>query len=293
MSRLIRTQKLAKKSRSQAGLRGLFRPTLLLVLLLSFSLLGAAYFVLTREFPAVSILRTQYPRVTYLGAKKPPRVELERQRPSGWVPLSQISQLAVGAVVVSEDWAYFNHRGYDLGQIREAVEHDLSKGKFARGASTITQQVVRNVFLTKEKSLWRKFKELILATRLDRSVGKRRVLEVYLNIAEWGPGIFGIGAASQYYFGKHPSQLGAREGAFLAMLLPSPVRYSQSFRQKQLTRYAGRTVESILSKMVQASMITEEQELAARRERMQFELQGVSESGSDEPDEGDEDPPED
>lgn len=270
-------------------MRGLFRPTLLLVLVGSFALFTGAFFLLTSEFPAVSVLRVQYPRVTYLGPKKPPRVELERQKPSSWVSLSQISQVAVGAVLVSEDWAYFNHHGYDLNQIREAMEHDLSKGKFARGASTITQQVVRNVFLTKEKSLWRKVKELILATRLDRSVGKRRVLEVYFNIAEWGPGIFGVGPAAQYYFGKHPSALTAREGAFLAMLLPSPVRYSQSFRQKQLSRYAGRTVESILSKMVQASMITDEQEQGARAERMSFELQGVSESGPDE----DEDPPED
>ncbi len=228
-----------------------------------------------REFPAVEVIAEQYPVLRRAApggdAHESPEVILRRGRPSGWIPLPQISRAASNAVIVSEDWAFFSHPGYDLGQIREALQHDLEKGEFARGASTITQQVVRNVFLSKEKTLWRKAKELVLAVRLDRKVSKNRILEIYLNIAEWGPGIFGIGEASRYYFDKHPADLTAREGAFLAMLLPSPRRYSQSFRERRLSPYARRTVESILFKMARASMITEELRDAALQERMIFE----------------------
>jgi monofunctional biosynthetic peptidoglycan transglycosylase len=231
------------------------------------------------QFPDVRILKSQYPVVVPVRqASKPKRggqpflIHWSAKRPETWTSLSSISPLAAGAVVVSEDWAFFSHRGYDSNQIREALKHDLEQGSFARGASTITQQVAKNIFLTQEKSLWRKAKELLLAIRMDRELGKRKVLETYLNVVEWGPGVFGIHSASTYYFGKPPSALTAREGAFLAMLLPSPVRYSQSFRQKKLTGYARSTVSRILEKMSRAGYLTPEEADEARRERMPFEL---------------------
>jgi len=234
------------------------------------------------EFPSVSVLRSRYPHLVRVPGEREPDVAIRSAPPAGWVPLSQISKAAMWAVVVSEDWSFFSHPGYDAGQIREALQYDLSKGSFARGASTLTQQVVRNVFLSKEKTLWRKAKELILAVRLDRLVGKKRILEIYFNIAEWGPGVYGVRQASQYYFSKSPSELTAREGAFLAMLLPSPRRYSQSFRQRALSPYASRTINQILAKMVQAEVLTEEQADQARSERMAFEES--SESGAQEAD---------
>lgn len=231
------------------------------------------------QFPDVRILKSQYPVVVLVRqASKPNRggqpflIRWSTKRPDTWTSLSNISPLAVGAVVVSEDWAFFSHRGYDSNQIREALKHDLEQGSFARGASTITQQVAKNVFLTQEKSLWRKAKELLLAIRMDRELGKRKVLETYMNVVEWGPGVFGIHSASSYYFGKPPSTLTAREGAFLAMLLPSPLRYSQSFRQRKLTGYARSTVSRILEKMSRAGYLTPEEADEARRERMRFEL---------------------
>lgn len=259
--------------------KGAFRPLLALVILGSFGVFGAIYWAVESEFPSVETLLDHYPVVRYRGPQDPPQVELRRTRPPGWVPLSAISKHAIGAVLVSEDWAFYSHPGYDLAQIREAMQHDLKTGKFARGASTITQQVVRNVFLSKEKSLWRKLKEVILAVRLDRAVGKRRILEIYFNIAEWGPGFFGIGQASQNYFGKSPGELSAREGAFLAMLLPSPRRYSQSFRQKKLSAFARRSVESILAKMVRAQVLTEWERDEALQQRFSFE-QGEINGGS-------------
>lgn len=223
-----------------------------------------------QEFPEVSVLKNRFPHVIYRGPNQSEQVQLLKDPPIGWTRLSEISTAAIGAVVVSEDWAFYQHRGYDAAQIKEALVDDLEGGKL-RGASTITQQVVKNVFLTKDKTLWRKLKELLLATRLEKALTKTRILEVYLNIAEWGEGVYGIRAAAQRYFGKSPSQLTPKEGAFLAMLLPSPKRYSQSFKSRQLTDYARKSVSSILEKMTQARYITEEQKLVESYEPLSFE----------------------
>ncbi|MGZ3708637.1 MAG: transglycosylase domain-containing protein, partial [Bdellovibrionota bacterium] len=202
-----------------------------------------------------------------------PSVTIQRGRPATWVSVKQISRAAVGAILVSEDWAFYQHKGYDPNQIREALRKDWDEGRFARGASTITQQVVKNVFLERDKSLWRKLRELLLAVRLEESVGKQRILETYLNIAEWGEGIFGIERAAQHYFHKEPSELTAKEGAFLAMLLPSPKRYSQSYRKHQLTDYARSTIEAILEKMNRARYLSEDELHMAASAPLPFEDQ--------------------
>jgi monofunctional glycosyltransferase len=229
------------------------------------------YRLVRGEFPDVSILKKSYPQIVYQGKDQPFRTLMQGRRPPGWVSIQEVSRVAVGAIVVSEDWAFFQHSGYDANQIQEAIKEDWNAGRFVRGASTITQQVVRNVFLSQEKNLWRKIKELILSVQLEEAVGKHRILETYLNIAEWGEGVFGIRAASQKYFGKEPSQLTAKEGAFLAMLLPSPKRYSQSFRRRQLTAYARETVQSILHKMTQAHYLSEEERDEALVSPLPFE----------------------
>jgi len=258
----------------------LSRLTPILVLAASAILMGCNWMGL----PDVSILKTRYPLVHYSPlpklklskrlAEKHPRettITFEKSRPAPWVTISEISKKAVGAIVVSEDWAFYQHHGYDPNQIKEAMNHDLATGKFARGASTITQQVAKNVFLDADKTMTRKLKELFLAVKLEETLKKPKILEIYLNIAEFGEGLYGIGPASRFYFGKAPSELTAKEGAFLAMLLPSPKRYSVSFRQKQLTQYARKTIYSILGKMVQARYITEEEKIAERAQRLSFE----------------------
>lgn len=240
--------------------------------------LWLGYQLWQREFPDVSQLKNQFPIVVYQQNNKPPRIKWATSRPAGWVSLGQISRVAVSAVVVSEDSAFYQHPGYDAAQIKEAVGESLESGHLGRGASTITQQVTRNVFLSQERSLWRKFKELILAIRLEEVVGKRRILETYFNIAEWGQGIYGIGPAARFYFHKSPSELTAREGAFLAMLLPSPKRYSQSFRAGALTHYASKTVRDILGKMVVGHHLTAEERDVEMNRRMSFEtVQGTPE----------------
>lgn len=216
-------------------------------------------------------LLKQYPQVIYHGPKKPFTMKLERRKPAGWTQLDGIPKVVRGAIIVSEDWAFYQHDGIDTQQIQQVLKRDLPRGRISRGASTITQQVVKNVYLDQSKSALRKFKEILIALQLDREVSKNRILEIYFNIAEWGEGIFGIRAAAAHYFSKQPSELTAKEAAFLAMLLPSPKRYSQSFRKGELTPYARRTIHSILRKMAQARYLSEAELDAALFERLSFE----------------------
>jgi monofunctional biosynthetic peptidoglycan transglycosylase len=209
--------------------------------------------------PKFTDLKKKYPHVVNHGPREPSEVVLRDSPPAHWTPLAQIPKGVRGAILVSEDWSFYDHPGYDESEIREAVKESIEEGHLTRGASTITQQVVRNIYLTKEKSLTRKIREIWMATKVEKVVGKNRILELYLNLAEMGEGIFGIGHASQYYFQKPPSALRPKEAAFLAMLLPSPKRYSISFRQKQLTPYARRIIRNILNKMVKGGFLTPEQ----------------------------------
>jgi monofunctional biosynthetic peptidoglycan transglycosylase len=207
-------------------------------------------------FPRFADLKTQYPYVIYHGPKLPSEIIIKKAPPPSWVPLAQISRKAQGAIIVSEDWAFYTHPGYDEKQIHEAITQSLEAGKLKRGASTITQQVVRNIYLSKEKSLIRKGRELWMATKIEKVLGKKRILELYLNIAEWDEGVFGIGPAAHHYFNKTPAELTAKEGAFLAMLLPSPKKYAISFRKHTLTPYARKIIRSVLNKMVKANYLT-------------------------------------
>lgn len=238
------------KSRARKFLK--FSALALLLLLLT----GAAYF--GWQWQRLARLQHSYPEICYQPKSTTPTVVLHRKPTRTWVPLSQIAPEAVGAIVVSEDWAFFEHPGYDLNQIKESLETNMRKGRYARGASTITQQVVRNLFLNQDKTLRRKLHEFILAVMLEQQLSKRKILEIYLNIAEMGDGIYGIRPAARNYFKKSPSELNAKEGAFLAMLLPSPHRYAVSYRRRELSPFAQRSIETILDKMVQAGYISRE-----------------------------------
>jgi len=175
----------------------------------------------------------------------------------GWVSLGQISKNASGAVIASEDTAFYSHEGIDLHEIKQAIKKDLEEGKFARGASTLTQQVLKNVYLGSQKSLWRKIKEILWAPKLEKALTKNEILCFYLNMAEWGPGLYGIREAAYHYFKVRPSELSARQGAFLAMLLPSPRRYHAYFSTKTLTQWASRRINKILTVMYSMKSLDE------------------------------------
>lgn len=216
----------------------------------------------------VEQLNTHYPHLKI--ENKEAVVELMKARPKNWVPLKKISKFARWAIIFSEDWSFYNHDGIDFEQIKVALNDMVEEKKF-RGASTITQQMVKNVFLSDDRTLWRKIHEVILSQKVEKMITKERILEAYLNVIEYGPGIYGIKEASRHYFKKHPSEISPREGAFLAMLLPSPRRYYLSFRRKELTKFARARIRSILEKMRMGKVITPEQYLVESQSKFTWE----------------------
>lgn len=257
----------------------------ILLLSLSCALAFALLIVFIVKSNQVDRLLTHYPyydedKKTYLlGPSKPPN----------WVAAHNVGKYARWAIVISEDWAFYDHPGVDLNQLRLALKESLNAGELTRGASTITQQVIKNTILSDERTLWRKFQEVTLALYLERIADKDRILEIYLNIVELGDGIYGISEASHYYFSKPPSSLNAREGAFIAMLLPSPVKYAVSFYEKELTEYAEEQIESILVKLRQADVYDESERLRQAKKRFYWEKDfyqgpsGADESSGDRP----------
>ncbi len=139
-----------------------------------------------------------------------------------WVPYGRISQHVKRAVLVAEDDAFFEHEGLDLVQLKAAIEDDLARGKAMRGASTITQQLAKNLYLSPDRDPLRKLKELIIARRLEAELSKARIFEIYLNVIEWGDGIWGIEAASRTYFGLPASALSPSQAALLAGAIVNP-----------------------------------------------------------------------
>ena len=144
------------------------------------------------------------------------------RRVQRWVGYSHLSPDLKRAVLVAEDDAFFQHEGVDLAQLQESLEIDWAKGKFTRGASTITQQLAKNLYLSPSKNPLRKLRELIIARRLEAELRKARILEIYLNVIEWGDGIYGAEAAAQTYFRSAASNLDPNEAALLAGAIINP-----------------------------------------------------------------------
>ncbi len=174
---------------------------------------------LVRENPKSTAWMQMRDAQTREKGKKPRRYQV-------WVPLNSISPSLRNAVLIAEDAAFFQHDGLDYDEIREAIKINAEKMEFARGASTITQQLAKNLYLSPSKNPIRKLKELLLTFSLERNLSKKRIFEIYLNVIEWGDGIYGAEAASRTYFGKPCSDLGSHEAAALAAVIINPIRYS-------------------------------------------------------------------
>jgi monofunctional biosynthetic peptidoglycan transglycosylase len=199
---------------------------IIVLLLISAIFLSIAYYFI---FPDVSKLKKENPKKTSFieyrereWKEQGKKIKIRHV----WVPLSQISPYLVKAVLIAEDDKFWHHEGFDLEAIEKAVEKNIKAGKFKAGGSTISQQLAKNLYLTPSKNPTRKIKEAILTWRIERNLPKKRILELYLNIAEWGEGIFGIEAAARHYYGKSASAIGPEEAARLASVLPNPRRYN-------------------------------------------------------------------
>jgi monofunctional glycosyltransferase len=162
-----------------------------------------------------------------------------------WVPISHISPYLVHAVIVAEDGTFYEHSGVDWYEVEESIEKNLEKGKAARGGSTISQQLAKNLFLSTSKDPMRKLKELIITLRMEKMLSKRRILEIYLNVIEWGNGVFGAEAAARKYFGTSAANITRDEAARLAAVIPSPLRHQPN----QTSEYVERRSSIILERM--------------------------------------------
>jgi monofunctional biosynthetic peptidoglycan transglycosylase len=226
-------------------------------------------FVLAGLFILFELLTIPYLSIARLKTENPSETALMRQRlkeagrdgkplkiVQRWIPLSRISKSLVDAVIVAEDGAFYSHGGVDWFEVRESIEKNIDERRAARGASTITQQLAKNLFLSTSKDPIRKVKELIITLLLENALGKDRILEIYLNVIEWGRGIFGIEAAAQTYFGKSASALTFEEAIRLASVIPSPLRH----RASDNTRYVLRRKEIVLRRMQGRNMTDQPQE---------------------------------
>ena len=183
----------------------------------------AAYIYLS--LPDVRVLRSENPdstafmRLREREAHGQGRPVVKDQR---WVPYARISPQLKRAVIVTEDAAFWQHEGIDYEQLRDAVETNWERGEFARGASTITQQLAKNLYLSPSKNPIRKLKELLITRRLEFELSKQRIFEIYLNVIEWGDGVWGADAAARRYFNKSAAELGPAESALLAGAIANP-----------------------------------------------------------------------
>ncbi|HEX5856052.1 MAG TPA: monofunctional biosynthetic peptidoglycan transglycosylase [Thermoanaerobaculia bacterium] len=212
------------------------------------AILGTALFYAT--MPDVMPLKSEFPKTTAFMERR--KRELSRTGQSSrleWipVPLSRISNSLPLAVVAAEDARFYEHKGVDWEAVRGALERDWESRNLRHGASTITQQLAKNLYLSPKRTVWRKLREWAIARRLEARLTKRRILELYLNVVELGPRTFGAEAAARRYFGKPASGLSDLEAATLAAMIPSPriydpVRHPQrvSRRALRILRWMGR-----------------------------------------------------
>lgn len=187
-----------------------------------------------------------------------------------YVRLSQISNYLEKSIVLTEDSSFWQHQGFDIEEIEKSLKKNLETGKYSRGGSTITQQLAKNLFLTPEKTIFRKIKEAIITIRLEKTLSKSEILERYLNVIQFGSKIYGIKDASWFYFKKKPSDLSIVESAFLTFLLPSPEKYSVSFFKKELTPFARKRLVQIIEKLHTYQRITDDEYQVAQSELSVF-----------------------
>jgi monofunctional biosynthetic peptidoglycan transglycosylase len=174
-----------------------------------------------------------------------------------YTPLNRISKFVQQTVVLTEDSGFYQHRGFDQEGIEHCFEKMKEKKKIVCGGSTLTQQLAKNLFLHKDKNFLRKGLEALITIKIENSLSKKEILERYLNVVQFGKNIFGIKQAAEFYFKKSPSELNVLEASFLAMILPNPEKYSQSYYRKDLTKFARRRLSDIIEKLYKYNRINQ------------------------------------
>jgi len=202
-------------------------------------------------YPGVAALKKENPQKTAFmeyREKQWAKEGIHKAVIQKWVPLKRISPYLIKAVIIAEDDKFWGHEGFDFVAMQQALEKDIKKRQFKAGGSTISQQLAKNLYLSPSKNPIRKIKEAILTWRMERALSKRRIVEIYLNVAEWGEGIFGIEAAAKHYYGKHASSLTALEAARLATVLPNPIVYHVNGDSKYVQNRSARIYQVMIAR---------------------------------------------
>jgi hypothetical protein len=212
-----------------------------------------------RRLPsAIERLRGGFLHEAGLGSGAGRAIDVSPASPD-FIPLAAVPPLFLRTLLLGEDAGFYGHPGIDLREVPAALLTDWSRGGAARGASTITQQLAKNLFLSHEKHLGRKLQELSLTLLLESALGKNRILEIYLNVIEWGPGLFGLRPAARTYFGREPRDLTPAQMAFLVSLIPGPVKYQSSFAHGTPGPGLRQLVDALLAKLRAVDALTEEE----------------------------------
>jgi monofunctional biosynthetic peptidoglycan transglycosylase len=223
--------------------RRLARIILVLIVAIGIPLAGVAFYWMWTIPDVAALARTNPTTTALIQTWKDEHVH--RMNPEWiWMPLSKISPHLQRAVIVAEDASFFQHEGFDWEGIKYAAVKDLEAGTFNKGGSTITQQLAKNLYLSTDKTVLRKAKEALITRELEHQLTKRRILELYLNVAQWGRGVYGAEAAARHHFGKSAFDVTPEEAALLAAILPAPTHYDPlrvtrylSVRQQQILRW--------------------------------------------------------
>jgi len=186
-----------------------------------------------------------------------------------FVPISELPRYVSRAVTTSEDAGFWFHPGFDFDEMKESII-DAAEGSRVRGASTLTQQLAKNLFLSRERTFARKVREALFTVALEASLPKSRLMEIYLNIIEWGPGFYGLGEASRHYFGVNPRALGVQQAAFLATIIPNPVRYHFMYERGRLTPAWQYKVRNLIRKLESNGIIDSTQAFQAEFSPVKF-----------------------
>jgi monofunctional biosynthetic peptidoglycan transglycosylase len=209
--------------------------------------------------PDVASLKKVNPTVTALMEQRAVERQTKPRPIRFWLPYNSISPHVRNAVLIAEDSAFFQHSGYDVNEIRESIKRNWRDKRFSRGASTITQQLAKNLFLSTSRNPLRKVREFFIAQEMERLLSKQRIFEIYLNVIEWGDGVYGIDPAARRYFGKSASDLLPEEAAILAAMIPNPRRYNPG----RNLRYLERRKKEILDRLVRWKYLSPDEYQAA------------------------------
>ncbi|NWF52251.1 MAG: monofunctional biosynthetic peptidoglycan transglycosylase [Nitrospirae bacterium] len=208
-------------------------------------------------FPDVSRLKNENPKKTALMKYREKEWQKRGRKyhiKQVWIPLSRISPYLVKSVLIGEDDKFWRHEGFDYEALKKAIEKDIKAKKFKFGGSTISQQLAKNLYLSPSKNPIRKLREAIITWKMESVLSKKRILELYLNVAEWGEGIFGIEAAARHYYRKPASELNPVESSRLVAVLPNPIR----FNPLRESRFVTKRADLIYSIMVRRGIVVPE-----------------------------------